>query len=58
VTHEALLLAVHVHPLPVITVTGAVGPPLTVADSVVGLTEYEHDGAGDGVGVGDGAGRR
>jgi hypothetical protein len=43
--HDALLVAVHVHPVPVVTVTGLVAPPPPPTDRVVGFTEYEQGAA-------------
>lgn len=43
--HDALLVAVHAQPAPVVTVTEPVGPPPPATDRVVGLTEYVHGAA-------------
>lgn len=40
---DALLVAVHVQPLVVVTETGPAVPPFAATDNVVGLIEYEHD---------------
>jgi hypothetical protein len=45
VNHDALLAAIHPHPVPAVTVTGPVAPALAATDSVVGLTKYEHGAA-------------
>lgn len=45
VNHDALLAAIHAHPLPAVTVTGPAAPALAATDSVVGFTKYEHGAA-------------
>ena len=45
VNHDALLVAVHAHPSPVVTVTGPVAPPVAATDSVVEFKVYEHGAA-------------
>jgi hypothetical protein len=37
-SHDALLVAVHVHPAAAVTVTGPVAPPPATTDRVVGFT--------------------
>jgi len=44
-SHKTLLVAVHVHPAAVVTVTGPVAPPPAATDRVVELKEYVHAAA-------------
>jgi len=41
-SHDALLVAVQVHPAAAVIVTGPVAPPPATTDRVVGFTEYEQ----------------